>query len=71
MKKVESKNELEAAIYEAMEFVKECDDMALASVVEKAAEKEQGWLDDNYETASAGDIAMRRRALQRRMQGRR
>lgn len=71
MKKVESKNELEAAIYEALEFAKECDDGNLASVLEKAADTEQAWLDDHYDTASSGDIAMRRRGLMRRMQGRR
>jgi len=69
MKKVENKNELEATIYEAIEVARECEDGNLASILEKAADKEQAWLEDNYDTASAGDIAMRRRALQRRMQG--
>lgn len=71
MKKVEAKNELEAAIYEVLDFAKECDDGNLANILEKAADSEQAWLDEHYDTASAGDIAMRRRALQRRMQGRR
>lgn len=70
MKKVENKNELEATIYEAFEFAKECDDANLSNILNKAADKEQAWLDDNYDTATAGDIAMRRRALARRIQGR-
>lgn len=69
LKKVEAKNELEATIYEAFEFAKECDDGNLASILEKAADKEQAWLDDNYDSASPGDIAMRRRGLNRRLQG--
>jgi len=69
LKKVESKNELEATIYEALEFARECDDLNMQSILEKAADKEQAWLDDNYDSASSGDIAMRRRGLNRRLQG--
>lgn len=69
IKKVEAKNELEATIFEAFEIAKTCEDGNLASILEKAADKEQAWIDDNYETASPGDIAMRRRGLERRMQG--
>lgn len=69
IKKVENRNDLEATIYEAFEYAKECEDAGLAGVLEKAADKEQAWLDDNYETASAGDIAMRRRGLQNRIAG--
>lgn len=69
LKKVEAKNELEATIYEALEAAKECDDASLRTILEEAADKEQAWLDDNYESASAGDIAMRRRGLSRRLQG--
>lgn len=69
LKKVESKNELEATIYEAIEAARECDDAKMASILEEASEKEQAWLDENYETATAGDIAMHRRGLSRRLQG--
>jgi len=68
LKKVESKNELEATIYEAIEVAKTLDGN-VATIIEEAAEKEQAWLDDHYETATAGDIAMRRRGLNRRLQG--
>lgn len=70
LKKVEAKNELEATIYEAQEIAKDLD-ASMATIIEEAAEKEQAWLDDNYETATAGDIAMRRRGLNRRLQGKR
>merc|ERR1711966_197066 len=63
LKKVENKNELEATIYEALEAAKECADAGLAKILEDAAEKEQAWLDDNYDSASPGDIAMRRHGL--------
>jgi len=70
LKKVENKNELEATIYEAQEIAKDLDGN-MAQIIEEAAEKEQQWLDDNYETATAGDIAMRKRGLNRRLQGKR
>lgn len=69
VKKVENKNELEATIYEALEFAKECDDARLASDLEESCESAQAWLDDSFDSASAGDIAMRRRTIQRKMQG--
>merc|ERR1711865_1303464 len=71
LKKVESKNDLEACIYEAIEIAKDLDDSKVATIIEDAAEKEQAWLEDNYESATAGDIAMRRRGLNRRIQGKR
>jgi len=70
LKKVEAKNELEATIYEAQEIAKSLDGNMI-QIIEEAADKEQAWLDDNYETATAGDIAMRRRGLNRRLQGKR
>jgi len=69
LKKVENKNELEATIYEAFEAAKDIDDGKIADILNNAADKEQAWLDDNYETASAGDIAMHRRGLARRLEG--
>jgi len=70
IKKVENKNDLEATILEAFEIATECEDAKLANILQNAADKEQAWLDDNYDTASAGDIAMRRRQLARRFASR-
>merc|ERR1712137_925007 len=69
LKKVENKNELEACIYECLDVAKGMDDRHQASIIEAAAEKEQLWLETNYETASPGDIALRRHALNRKLHG--
>merc|ERR1712166_1207745 len=66
LKKVENTNELEATIYEAS---KDCEDGKIADILQSAADKEAAWLEDNKETASAGDIAMHRRGLARRLEG--
>jgi L1 cell adhesion molecule like protein len=69
IKKVEAKNELEATILEAMELGREIPDGKLGGILLEAAEKDQEWLESNYETATAGDIGMRRATLNRRMAG--
>lgn len=71
MRKVEAKNELEQVILEAVAASQEdSTDAKLANILKDAAEKEQVWLDDNYEEAKASEIALRRRALSRRLEGR-
>jgi len=69
LKKVENTNELEATIYEAYEAAKDCEDGKIADILQSAADKEAAWLEDNKDTASAGDIAMHRRGLARRLEG--
>jgi len=69
IRKVESKNELEATIFEVLDKAKGLDDHKLATILQDAADKDQAWLDDNYETAKASEIAMKRRQLSRRIEG--
>jgi heat shock protein 1/8 len=70
MRKVEAKNEMEQTIFEVMSVAKETEDTKLANILMNAADKEQAWLDDNYETARASEIALRRRQLARRLESR-
>jgi molecular chaperone DnaK (HSP70) len=70
MRKIEAKNELEQAIYECMNAAKETEDGKIANILTEAADKEQVWLDQNYDDVKAADIAMHRRALSRRLEGR-
>jgi len=67
MKKIESKNELEATIFQVLDIVSELEDPKLAKVLEEAANKDQVWLEENGETAKASELAMRRRNLSRRI----
>jgi len=69
LRKVESKNELEEVIYECLSTAQTMDDAKLGNVLTKAAEAEQVWLDENYEEAKASEIALRRRQLARRVEG--
>jgi heat shock protein 1/8 len=69
IRKVESKNELEQVIFECLNISKETEDGKLANILATAAEKEQVWLEENYEDAKAAEIALRRRALSRRLEG--
>jgi len=68
--KTEAKNELERVIYECLNAAKEIDDGKLADILNKAADKEQVWLDDNYSTARASEINMKKRQLSRRLESR-
>jgi len=69
VRKIESKNELEQVIFECIATAKEIDDGKLATILTEAAEKEQAWLEDHYEDAKASEIALRRRGLSRRLEG--
>lgn len=72
LRKIDAKNRLEEAIYDALEVVAEQEEsnpgQKVTKVLKEAAEKDQKWLDDNYETAKTTDIAMRGRALRRRFE---
>lgn len=70
IRKVEAKNELEATIFEVLDIAKGLDDVKLADVLSEAADKEQVWLDDNYDDAKASEVALRRRQLARRIENR-
>jgi molecular chaperone DnaK (HSP70) len=67
--KVEAKNGLEEAIYTALDLSKSLDDTKLAGILFEAANKDQAWLDANFEDSKASEINLRRRALSRRMEG--
>lgn len=69
VRKIEAKNELENVINEVLAAAKELDDGKMSNILSAAADKEQIWLDENYETAKAADIALRRRQLSRRLEG--
>lgn len=69
VRKIEAKNELEQVIIDVLSAAKEMDDGKMATILTTAADKEQMWLDENYETAKAAEIAMRRRQLARRLEG--
>jgi L1 cell adhesion molecule like protein len=70
MRKVEVKNEMEQVILECLSAAQdEGVDGKLAGILQSAAEKEQAWLDDNYEDAKASEIALRKQALSRRLKG--
>jgi len=71
VRKIEAKNELEQVIYEVLAAAKEASDNKLAGILTAAADKEQQWLDDNFESSKASDIALRRRQLSRRLEGKR
>merc|ERR1711957_573424 len=66
----EANIELERVIYECLNAAKEIDDGKLADILNKAADKEQVWLDDNYSTARASEINMKKRQLSRRLESR-
>jgi len=70
IRKVEAKNELEATIFEVLDIAKGLEDVKLADVLSEAADKEQVWLDDNYDDAKASEVALRRRQLARRIENR-
>lgn len=71
VRRIESKNELEQVIFEVLAAAKEMTDGKMAGILTAAADKEQQWLDENYETAKASEIALRRRQLSRRLEGKR
>lgn len=71
VRKIEARNELEQVIFDAQAFAKETDDGKLSHIISTAADKEAIWLEENYETAKAAEIALRRRALARRLEGKR
>jgi L1 cell adhesion molecule like protein len=70
VKKIEMKNDMEQLIFECQTAAKEMDDAKLANILNEAAEKEAAWLNDNYEDCKASEIALHRRALNRRLEGR-
>jgi len=70
MRKVEAKNDLEQCILDCITAAKECDDNKIADILQTSADKEQVWLDENFKTAKASEIALRRRQLGRRLEGR-
>jgi len=70
MRKIEAQNELEQVIFECQAAAKEMDDGKLSAILMEAAEKEQAWIDENGEDAKASEIALRRRGLTRRLEGR-
>jgi len=70
IRKVESRNELEQVIFDCVTASKDIDDAKLANILAEAAEKEQEWLEANYEDAKSSEINLHRRALTRRLEGR-
>lgn len=70
IRKIEAKNDLEQTIFECLNAAKEMDDGKLAGILNAAADKEQMWLDENYESARASEVALRRRQLSRRLESR-
>ena len=71
LKKVEAQNALESTINEVMEEIPNISDKRLAAIIEDAAQKAQIWLDDNLETATAGELNSTRKALEMRLNNRR
>lgn len=71
VRKIESKNELEQVIFEVLAAAKEMTDGKMAGILITAADKEQAWLDENFESAKASEVALRRRQLSRRLEGKR
>jgi len=69
LKKVEAKNEFESVIYECLDVATNTKDEKLAGIMKEAAEKEQAWLAEHYEGAKTPEIALRRRTLSRRLEG--
>jgi len=69
VRRIEAKNELEQVIFEVLSAAKEMSDGKMAGILTTAADKEQQWLDENYESAKASEIALRRRQLSRRLEG--
>lgn len=69
VRKSEARNELEQVIFECINASKSMDDGRLANILATAADKEQIWLDENFEDAKASEIALRRRQLARRLEG--
>jgi heat shock protein 1/8 len=53
VRRIEAKNELEQVIFEVLAAAKEMTDGKMAGILTAAADKEQQWLDENYETAKA------------------
>lgn len=70
VKKIELKNEFEQIIYDCQEAVKDMDDAKLANILSEACEKESAWLEENYEDCKASEIALHKRTLSRRLEGR-
>jgi len=70
VKHIETRNELEQVILECMAAAKDTDDAKLSAILSEAAEKEQVWLEEKSEDAKASEIALRRRTLSRRLEGR-
>lgn len=70
-RKTEAKNELENVIYDCISTAKEleADDGKMAQILITAATKEQEWLDTNFDNAKASEVAIRRRALGKRLEG--
>jgi len=70
VKKIELKNDMEQLIFECQTAAKDMDDAKLANILSEAAEKEAAWLAENYEDCKASEIALHRRGLNRRLEGR-
>jgi len=70
VKKIEMKNDMEQCIFDCMTAAKETEDTKMSSILAEAADKAQVWLEENYEDAKASEIALQRRALSRRLEGR-
>jgi heat shock protein 1/8 len=67
LRKVEAKNELESTIFEVMEAANASDDGKMAAILKTAAEKEEVWLETNYESVKSSEINLHRRQLSRRL----
>lgn len=70
VKKIELKNDMEQLIFECQAAAKEMDNAKMANILSEAADKEAVWLEEHYHDAKASDIALHRRALNRRLEGR-
>jgi heat shock protein 1/8 len=70
-KRIESKNEFEALIYEAIEMADSMDDAKLGKILRDAAVKDQDWLDENADSAKLSELNLRKRTLNRRLQNKR
>jgi L1 cell adhesion molecule like protein len=70
VKKIEMKNDMEQLIFECQTAAKDMDDAKLANILSEACDKEAAWLAENYEDCKASEIALHKRALNRRLEGR-
>ena len=67
LRKVEARNELESTILEVLEAAAEMKDGKMSAILKKAAEKEEEWLETNFDTVKSSEINLHRRDLKKRL----